>query len=414
MSFTNIYAIVIVAVLLVEYILLILSSVLNMRSLNPALPEEFGGVFDEQQYVRSQQYTRIQTKFSLIRSTINLAIVFIWWHLGGFEWLDQLIREMAFGTVITGLLYIGLLGFASTILGLPFLLYSTFVIESRYGFNRTTALTFVTDLIKSTALAIVLGGFLLGIVLLLFEWAGTLAWLWCWVAVTVFVLFMQFVTPRWILPLFNKFTPLESGALREAIMSYARSAEFPLQGIFVVDGSRRSSKANAFFTGFGRNKRIGLFDTLVQGYSVSELVAVVAHEIGHYKKQHILKSMVFQISHTGVLFYILSFILEQEELFNAFYMTEMSVYAGFVFFGLLFTPVEMILSVIMNAISRKDEFEADAFAAKTTGGEESLISALKKLSADSLTNLTPHPFYVFLNYSHPPILRRIKALRTDP
>ena len=251
MSFTNIYTIVIVAVLVVEHILLILSSVLNMRSLNPILPQEFESVFDEQQYVRSQQYTRTRTKFNLISGTMNLLIVLVWWHIGGFEWLDQLIREMALGTVMTGLLYIGSLGFASTILGLPFALYSTFVIESRYDFNRTTAFTFVTDLIKSIALAVVLGGFLLGIVLLLFEWTGTFAWLWCWGAVTIFVLFMQFVTPRWILPLFNKFTPLESGELRESIMSYARSAEFPLQGIFVVDGSKRSSKANAFFTGFG-------------------------------------------------------------------------------------------------------------------------------------------------------------------
>ena len=215
------------------------------------------------------------------------------------------------------------------------------------------------------------------------------------------------------MPIFNTFTPLRSGELHEAILNCSRKADFPLKEIFVVDGSRRSSKANAFFTGFGKNKRIGLFDTLVEKYSVGELVAVVAHEIGHYKKRHILKGMILSLLYSGVMFFLLALVLQQQSLFDAFYMSNSSLYAGFVFFGLLFTPIELVLSLYMNRSSRKNEFEADAFAAETTGRGEDLISALKKLSADSLSNLTPHPLHVFLNYSHPPVLRRIEALRRN-
>ena len=213
------------------------------------------------------------------------------------------------------------------------------------------------------------------------------------------------------MPLFNKFTPLKEGTLRASIVSYAHSVAFPLRDIFVVDGSKRSSKANAFFTGFGGNKRIGLFDTLVEHYSVPELVAVVAHEVGHYKKGHLLKGLLVQVLYLGMLFFFLSLVLEHDLLFEAFYMTETSVYASFVFFGLLLTPVDLILSMYINATSRKHEFEADAFAAATTGDGKDLISALKKLSADSLANLTPHPLDVFLHYSHPPVIQRITMLR---
>ena len=407
----NLYAVIILAALVGEYALSVLSSVLNLRSLSPAVPPEFAGVFDQHQYGRSQEYTRARTRFGLIRSTVSLAVILVWWRLGGFEWLDRMLRDIGQGPILTGLFFFGSLGLASTLLGLPFRVYSTFVIEQRYGFNRTTAGTFITDLCKGLALGVVLGGVLLTVVLLFFQWAGSSAWLWCWLAATGVVLVVQFVAPTWIMPLFNTFTPLESGELREAILACARQADFPLKGIFVVDGSRRSSKANAFFTGLGRNKRIGLFDTLVQHYSVAELVSVVAHEIGHYKKRHILNSMVLRVGYMGALLYVMSIFLRQEGLFEAFYMTEMSVYAGLVFFGLLFTPVELMLSLALNAVSRRNEFEADAFAAGTTGSEKDLISALKKLSADSLTNLTPHPLHVFLHYSHPPVLQRIDALR---
>ena len=313
--------------------------------------------------------------------------------------------------MVTGLLYIGALGLASILLGLPFRAYSTFVIEARYGFNRTTAGTFVADTLKSLVLAALLGGLLLAVILAFFEWAGPLAWLWCWIAATVFSLAVQFIAPTWIMPLFNKFTPLDSGDLHDAILDYARRARFPLRGLFVVDGSRRSSKANAFFTGFGKNKRIGLFDTLVDEYTVPELVAVVAHEVGHYKRRHIWQRMALSIGHLGAMLWILSLFLGQEGLFAAFYVSEPSVYAGLLFFGLLFTPVELALSILVNIFSRRNEFEADRFAAETTGSGEPLIAALKKLSADNLSNLTPHPMAVFLDYSHPPVLQRIAALR---
>lgn len=407
----NVYGTVILVVLLAEYALSVVSSTLNLRSLHPAVPREFDGIFDATTYARSQEYTRTRTRFGLIHGGINLMIVLAFWQLGGFEWWDQRWRSAGYGPVGTGLLYIGSLGLLSTIAGLPFRLYSTFVIEERYGFNRTTWYTFVTDLLKGLVLAILLGGSLLTAILWLFEWTEALAWLWCWLAASTFLLIVQLVAPTVILPFFNEFTPLESGELHEALLRYARNARFPIMGIFVVDGSRRSSKANAFFTGIGRHKRIGLFDTLVRNYTVAELVAVVAHEIGHYKKWHIWKGLAVGIAHMGAIFFVMSLCLNEEGLFEAFHISEMSVYAGLLFFSLLFTPVELALSVLVNAASRRNEFEADAFAARTTGSAKPLISALKKLSGNNLTNLTPHPFHAFLHYSHPPVLQRIAALR---
>ena len=408
----NIYAWIVLVALLGELALSVVTSLLNIRAMSPTVPGEFRSVHDDETYARSQAYTRTRTRFGLVHETVGLATLLLFWQLGGFGWLDRLCRGAGLGPVPTGLLFVGALVVGSTALGLPFRFYSTFVIEERFGFNRTTGRTFVLDLLKGLALGAVLGGAVLAAVLFFFDWAGPLAWLWCWGAVTGFMLTAQFVAPTWIMPLFNTFSPLDNGELKDALLDYARSAQFPLDGITVIDGSRRSAKANAFFTGFGSHKRIALFDTLIEKQTTPELVAIVAHEVGHYKRRHILKSLMLSLAHTGVLFWLLSLFLDRQGLFDAFTVEEPSVHAGLVFFGLLFTPIELVLSVLVNLFSRRYEFEADAFAADTTGSAEPLITALKKLSTDSLSNLTPHPLQVFLHHSHPPVLHRITALRT--
>lgn len=407
----NTFAVVILVALVGEYLLGAVSGLLSSRSFGPKVPAEFTGVFNDEQYARARRYTATRARFRLVHGAFGLAAMLTFWFAGGFAWLDTLVRGLGKGPVVTGQVYIGALMFARTLLQLPFRAWSTFVIEGRYGFNRTTAGTFGTDLLKGAALSILLGGPLLAVILAIFEAAGPQAWIWCWIAVTAFMLTMQFIGPTWIMPLFNTFTPLDDGELRDAILGYARSAGFPLEGIFVVDGSRRSSKPNAFFTGFGKHKRIGLFDTLVEEYTVAEVVAVVAHETGHYKKRHVWLQVALSIGHIAAMLWVLSLFLGQEGLYSAFHVAKPSVYAGLVFFSLLFRPVELVLSVLMHVFSRRHEFEADRFAAETTGSGAPLVSALKKLVADNLSNLTPHPMDVFLNYSHPPTLQRIGALQ---
>lgn len=408
----NTYAIIILATLLLSYILDLITELLNLKALRDDLPAEFNDVFDQEKYRKSQEYTRVKTRFGLISATFSLIVTLVFWFSGGFNWLDLLVRQWGFSEIFTGLFYIGILLIANTVLNLPFSVYSTFVIEARFGFNKTTPKTFVLDMLKGLLLGVVIGGALLGGILVFFQFAGANAWLYCWIAVTLFTIFMQFIAPTWIMPLFNKFTPLEDGKLRREIMNYAQKVHFPLDNLFVMDGSKRSAKSNAFFTGFGKHKRIALFDTLIEKHSVAELVAILAHEIGHYKKKHILQGMIISILHTGVMFFLLSIFLNHSGLFDAFYMENMSIYAGFIFFGMLFSPISEILGIFMQMFSRKNEFEADQFAAETTQNSTHMISALKKLSANNLSNLTPHPFYVFLNYSHPPVLERIRALRS--
>lgn len=407
----NIFTIIILAAILIDFTLGIISNRLNLKALTKELPDEFKDVYDEETYAKSQEYTRVNTKFGFITGTFDLLLLLVFWFAGGFNWLDQWARGFEFDVIGTGLIFIGALVVAKMIISLPFNIYSTFVIEERFGFNKTDAKTFLTDLIKGLALSIIIGGPLLAGIIAFFEYGGTWAWVYAWLAVTAFSLVMQYIAPTWIMPLFNKFEPLEAGELRRAIEEYAEKVNFPLKGIYVMDGSKRSSKSNAFFTGFGKNKRIALYDTLIEKHTTEELVAVLAHEIGHYKKKHIIKNMVISILHTGIMFGLLSIFLQVPALFDAFFMEAMSVYAGLLFFGLLYSPVETILGIFMQKLSRRHEYEADQYAAVTIGDKEEMVNVLKKLSKDNLSNLTPHPFYVFLNYSHPPALDRINAIR---
>jgi STE24 endopeptidase len=406
----NLYGVIILLTLISEFILQLIADFLNLQSLSTKVPKEFEGVYDADKYAKSQEYTRVRTRFGIISSAFSLIVTLIFWFAGGFNSLDTFVRNQGLAETWNGLLYIGMLVLARSILSLPFSIYSTFVIEERFGFNKTTVTTYIADLFKGMALGVVLGAPLLILIFWLFDVGGVYAWLYCWGATSLFTLIIQFIAPTWIMPIFNKFTPLEEGELRKEILSFADRVQFPLQGVYVMDGSKRSSKSNAFFTGFGKFKRIALFDTLIKQHTLPELIAVLAHEIGHYKKKHIVTGMVISIAHMGVMFFLLSVFLWHRELFDAFFMEKMSVYAGLIFFGMLFAPAEFFLSLGMNMLSRKHEFEADRFSSETTTRPAEMISALKKLSVDNLSNLTPHPFYVFLHYSHPPVLERIRAI----
>lgn len=407
----NYFASLILAALAGNYAITTWAEMLNLKSLTPELPAEFSDVYEGEAYAKSQHYTRAKTNFGLLTASFDLAVLLIFWRAGGFNWLDLLVRGMGLGPIGSGLVYLGALLLTKTLLSLPFSLYATFVLEERYGFNRTTPRTFALDMVKGILLTALLGGPLLAALLFFFDWAGPLAWLYAWGVMTAFIVGLQFIAPTWIMPLFNTFTPLEAGELRDRILAYAKSVGFTLDNIFVIDGSKRSSKSNAFFTGFGSHKRIALFDNLIKGHSVAELVSILAHEIGHYQKRHILQGMLISILHLGVMLYLLSLTLDSQGLFAAFGMTQRSVYGGLIFFGLLLTPLELIMSVLMNRLSRHNEFEADAFAVQTVGRGDDLILALKKLSVHNLANLTPHPFYVVLHYSHPPLPARIAAIR---
>ena len=406
----NPYLVAVLAVLLADYAVSALADWLNVRSLRTELPDELRDVYDPARYAQSQRYLRDNTRMSLVADSLMTALTIGFILAGGFGRLDRFVRAAGAGEIGTGVLFAALLLWACHLVRIPFAVYDTFVIEERYGFNKTTPRTFILDVLKAWFLAAVLGAPLFAGILWFFGRMGALAWLYCWGAVTVVQLLVAFVAPVLIMPLFNKFTPLAAGELRTAIEAYARSQEFTMRGIFVMDGSRRSGKSNAFFTGLGRFRRLVLLDTLIARHTVPELLAVLAHEMGHYKERHILKSAALSIGVTGIELFLLSFFIGNERLAQAFGLPQARVYAGLFFFGFLFAPISLALSVAAHALSRRWEFAADAYARRTADAE-ALIAALKRLSVDNLSSLTPHPFKVMLAYSHPPILQRLQALR---
>ena len=413
----NIYLLVILILIVGDYLLHFVVDLANLRHVETQIPSEFEGWYDADKYTQSQLYLRETTRFDLIRSSITTPLIIAFVLLGGFRWIDDLARGAGGGVILTGLIFAGGLILISQLLSLPFSIYSTFVIEERYGFNKMTAKTFLLDFIKELALIAILGGLVFSGVIWFFTAAGTFAWLYSWIALTLIQFFMIYIAPVVVLPLFNKFTPLDEGELKTSIHDYANAQGFSLKGIFTMDGSRRSTKSNAFFTGFGRWRRIVLFDTLIEKHSIKELVSILAHEVGHYKLRHIHRMLVTAVLSTGLMFYILSLFIAREGLYGAFGL-EMApvagdppVYAGLIFFGFLYTPINLLIGLFQNVVSRKHEYEADAYAVRTAGDRNAMIEALKKLSVDNLSNLSPHPLKVFLEYSHPPVLQRIRAIR---
>jgi STE24 endopeptidase len=404
--------IVIISILLAEYLISRVLDYLNAQWRGKILPAELQGIYDEEKYKKSQAYGKTNSKFALISGTFQLILILFMLFLGGFAYFDGIAKEISNHPVWSALIFFGILFFLSDIINLPFSLYATFVIEEKFGFNKTSAKTFILDKLKGWLLTIIIGGGLLGLIIWLYFQTTDMFWIYAWAAISVFSIFMSMFYSNLIVPLFNKQSPLEEGELRDAISEFGKKAGFKIDNIYVIDGSKRSSKANAYFTGLGKKKRIVLYDTLINDLSVEEIVAVLAHEIGHYKLKHTLTSMVLSIVQTGVIFYILSLFIGNSDLSMALGADGYSFELSLIAFGMLFSPISTVIGLFMNTFSRKNEYQADSYA-NSYGLGASLISSLKKLSVNNLTNLTPHPAYVFAYYSHPTLYQRIVAINKN-
>jgi len=410
----NIYFIIIIGVIVFEYCLSNIIRKLNLNALHTKLPDEFSDVFDTEQYNKSQLYTQTKEKFAYFSSTIMVLFSLSIILFGAYNILDEYIRAFAFDSnIINGLLFYGILIIISDLISTPFNLYNIFVIEEKFGFNKMTYKTFISDKIKSYFLIILIGAPITALLLYFFEFEyfGENAWIYAWILLMSFSIIMQPIFILFVAPLFNKFSPLKNESLLKKIEDYLKKIKFPIAKIEVMDGSKRSSHSNAYFSGFGKNKRIALFDTLIDSMDEDEVLAVLAHEVGHYKLKHIQTGMILSAIQSGIMLFILSYFINNRELFNVFQMNNLSIYASLLFFSILYTPISMIMGFIFNYISRKNEFEADEYSSQTTGSPEYLISALKKLTVKNLGNLTPHWLNVALNYSHPPVIDRINALK---
>ena len=400
---------IIVAILVFDYFLERLLDYLNSLLWSNKLPEELEGIYDADKYRKSQEYTRTNTRFSIYSDTLSFLAMMLMLFLGGFAYLDREVWTVTENPILMSLLFFGILALASDLLSLPFSIYGTFVIEEKFGFNKTTVKTYILDKLKGLLLGAIIGGGLLSLVVWIYMVSGAYFWLIAWGLISGFMIFMSMFYSNLIVPLFNKQKPLEEGELRNAIEAFSKKTSFKLSNIYVIDGSKRSSKANAYFTGLGAKKRIVLYDTLIEDHTIGELVAVLAHEVGHYKKKHTLSGMILSILQTGLMLFILSRFIGNPVLSEALGASQPSFHMGLIAFGLLYSPLSLLLGLVMNTISRKNEFAADRFSAENYD-PLALSNALKKLSVNNLSNLRPHPVYVFFYYSHPPLLKRLQAL----
>ncbi|MCB0457657.1 MAG: M48 family metallopeptidase [Flavobacteriaceae bacterium] len=401
---------IIIGILALNFLIDKILDTLNAKHFNDPVPEELKDVYEAKEYEKSQRYKKENYRFGILTSSISFIATLLFFFLGGFEFVDQLARSFSNNEIVIALIFFGIIMMASDILSTPISYYHTFVIEEKYGFNKTTFKTFVLDKIKGWLMAAILGGGILSLIIWFYQTTGSNFWLYAWGIVIVFSVLMNLFYARLIVPLFNKQTPLEEGSLRSKIEDYATKVGFSLQNIFVIDGSKRSTKANAYFSGFGREKRITLYDTLINDLEEEEIVAVLAHEVGHYKRKHIIYNLAASTITMGVTFWLLSLFVGLPIFSEALGVTTASFHIGLITFGILYTPISEITGLVMNLLSRKFEYEADDYA-KNTFAANPLISALKKLSKNSLSNLTPHPAYVFMHYSHPTLLQRFRNLR---
>ncbi len=414
MSDWNFMSVVILVGVFLLWKLELAATLLNLKAFPDRVPKALGDLMNEEKLDQARSYLRVNARFGILQSTVSLAVLLVFWAFGGFAWLDDLARSWSPSVVVAGLIFLSLLMLGQSLISLPFSIYDTFVIEQKFGFNRSTPATFIKDRLMGLALAAVIGLPLGAAVLWIFGNVAH-AWLWAWLVVTAFQLILTYLAPTLIMPLFNKFTPMPDGDLKREIEALGVKCAFPLTGVFVMDGSKRSTKANAFFTGLGKRKKIALFDTLVEKSSQPELLSVLAHEIGHFRCGHIKQRLAVGILQTAVIFFLLGLATDPEGkfarlLFDAFGVKQISPHVGLVLFSILLEPVSKGLSVLANAWSRRHEFEADAYAARVTGDGKALGEALKKMTADHLSHPSPAPLRVWLDYSHPPLIQRLAAL----
>ncbi len=401
---------ILIGIIIINFIKEEILSHLNAKHFNDTLPEPLQDVYDSEEYLKSQAYKKENYTFSIFTGTFSFALTLLFFFLDGFSIVDSYVRELTSNEILITLYYFGILFFASDVLNTPFSYYKNFVIEEKFGFNKSTKKLFFLDKIKGWLLTIIVGGLLLSVITWFYQQTGNLFWIYTWILISVFSLFMNLFYSSLIVPLFNKQTPLEAGELKEKLEKFATKVGFKLDKIFVIDGSKRSTKANAYFSGFGPKKRIVLYDTLINDLTADEIVAVFAHEVGHYKRKHTIFNLVASLLLTGFTLFILSLLIGNPLLSEALNIATPSFHIGLITFSILYTPISEVTGLFMNLISRIFEYQADNYAKKYTNAED-LITSLKKLSKNSLSNLTPHKASVFLYYSHPTLLQRIYNLR---
>jgi len=401
---------ILISILIISFIVDKVLDALNAKHYKDPIPPELSDVYEEEDYLKSQNYKKANDRFSSIASSISLVVTLFFFYLDGFAFVDEWARTFSDNTIIIALLFFGSIMFASDLLSTPFSYYHTFIIEEKFGFNKTTLKTFLVDKIKGWLMSAILGGLLLSIIIWFYESVGSNFWLYAWGIIAVFIFFINMFYARLIVPLFNKQTPLCDGSLKTKIQDYAQKVGFKLDKIVVIDGSKRSTKANAYFSGFGSEKRVTLFDTLIKDLEEEEIVAVLAHEVGHYKRKHILFNLIINILIMGFTFWLLSLFIGNPILTEALNVALPSFHIGLIAFGILYSPISELTGLVINFISRKFEYQADNYA-KETFDATPLISGLKKLNKNNLSNLTPHPAYVFVYYSHPTLLQRYHNMK---